>query len=338
MPAYTHISIKPCQALNLCRRDSREKHCFNLIFLDVSISLRFEPCTQLLWPEIEANLLKQQHLRRCPMVHELQTRSEGCQVRPKKKSRLGWRITASGLLQQSKLPHITHISAVSCVDVPSLFLLHNKACWLQTSLPGDLVVQKHVQVPSSHSVQLFAGWSRHGPRPHTHNSNHRRAFSTCVPCPQHRARPLPLTGVLRQTHLRMRANFWSTSTALHEECTGAHCEMHWGRVEGGFTSHEVKSVTGNKAEILFLLLFRAITKFTTPVKAQGSLPCQRAQESRLISLRWQLLSHTDLSADTTRRELWRGLSCNNTRSKSTLLKVSVYSIQLGQGRASFSPF
>lgn len=62
----------------------------------------------------------------------LQTRSEGCQVRPKK-SRYRQAITVSGLLQQSKLPHVTQISAVSCVDIPSLFLLSNKTCWLQTS-------------------------------------------------------------------------------------------------------------------------------------------------------------------------------------------------------------
>lgn len=54
--------------------DSTEKHCFNPIFLAVSVSPRLEPYTQLLWPEIEANLLKQQHLRRCPEVHEYKPR------------------------------------------------------------------------------------------------------------------------------------------------------------------------------------------------------------------------------------------------------------------------
>lgn len=196
------------------------------------------------------------------------------------------------------------------------------------------MVQKHLQVLSSYSVWLYAG----GARPHTHINNHKRAFSTWVPCPQHQAQPLPLTGALRQTQSWRKANFWSISAALHEEHAGACCEMHWGRMKVGFTIHKLKSVTGNKAEIRCLLLVRAISKFTTPVKAQGSLPCQRAQESCLILLRWQLLSHTDLSADITHRELWRGLSCNNTRSKSTLLKVSVCSIQLGQGRDSFSPF
>lgn len=54
MPFYQRMHTKPCQALNLCFSDSPEKHCFNLIFLDISIRLRFEPYTQLLWPEIEA--------------------------------------------------------------------------------------------------------------------------------------------------------------------------------------------------------------------------------------------------------------------------------------------
>lgn len=196
------------------------------------------------------------------------------------------------------------------------------------------MVQKHLQVLSSHSVWLSAG----GPDPTLISITTKGLF--LLEC-------LVLNTRLNLFHSPVPRDRLSHGEKLISGQSLQHCMRSMQGLAVKCTEegwrwdlfiHKVKSVAGNKAEICCLLLVRAITKFTTPVKAQGSLPCQRAQESCLILLRWQLLSHTDLSADITQRELWRGLSCNNTRSKSTLLKVSVYSIQLGQGRDSFSPF
>lgn len=157
-----------------------------------------------------------------------------------------------------------------------------------------------------------------------------------VLCSAAEVQPFPLTRVPGQTHLWIEGSVFVSLQALHEEHTGAPVE----RAEGGrrVNGHEVKAATGNKAGILFSLLARAIIKFTTPVKAQGSLPCQQSQQSCFIPLRCQLLSHKDLSAGITHRGVWRGLSCNNSSSKSTLLKVSVHSTRLGRGTDSFSPF
>lgn len=132
--------------------------------------------------------------------------------------------------------------------------------------------------------------------------------------------PFPLTCVPGQTHLGTGGLVLLRLQALHEDHTGAPLKG-----------------AGNKAGILFSLLARASIKFTAPVKAQGSLPCQQSQQSCVTLLRWQLLSHTDPSTDITHREQRRGLSCSSTGSKSTLLKVSIYSTGLGRCRDSFSP-
>ena len=264
----------------------------------------------------------------------LQTRGERCQVRPKQPSHWGQMIAVSRLLQQRELPHITQVSAVSRAGVPRLLPLGHKTRWLWTSPLKTWSLKstcRCLQATLSGSLQGGPGV---GPRPHTHINITEGLFLLALLILNTRLSLFhPLVSSGRPTYA------WQpTSAALHEECAGARGEKRWGRREGGFTDHEVESVVGNKAEILFLLLVRAVPKFTASVKAQGSLPCQRAQESCLILRRWQLLYHMDLCSAITHRELWRGLSCNKTPSKSTLFKVSVYNTQLGWGRDSFSLF